>query len=52
MNISAEAAQVDLSGYTDWNMAVSLSADGNAVSMNGTRLELPAYGVAVLLSAA
>lgn len=38
MNISAEAAQVDLSGYTDWNMAVSLSA----VSMNGTRLELSA----------
>lgn len=49
MNIDKEAAQVDLSAYGDWKLAASLSADGNAVAMNGALLELPAYGVAILL---
>ena len=52
MNINTEAAQVDLSSYADWTLAAFLSADGNAVSMHDTILDLPAFGVAVLLPAA
>ena len=51
MNIDADAAQVDLSGYADWTLAASLSADGNAVVLSGTTLDMPAYGVAVLIPA-
>ena len=51
MNISTEAAQVDLSAYADWTMAASLSADGNPVSMTGVALHLPAFGIAVLIPA-
>ena len=51
MNINTEAAQVDLSAYADWTMAASLSADGHAVTMEGTTLDLPAYGLAVLVPA-
>jgi len=40
---------VDLSGYADWKLVASLSANGEAVCMNGNELQLPAYGVAVLL---
>ena len=49
MNINTASAQVDLSAYGDWILAASLSADGNAVVLNGTILELPAYGTAVLI---
>lgn len=49
MNISEEAAQVDLSAYTDWKLAASLSADGEKISLKGTTLSLSAYGVAVLV---
>ena len=49
MNVDPNAAQVDLSAYGDWTLAASLSADGNAVSLAGGTLNLPAYGVAVLL---
>ncbi len=52
MNIAAEAAQVDLTNYADWTLAASLSADGNAVMLTGSTLDLPAYGVAVLIPAA
>ena len=51
MNIDANAAQVDLSSYADWTLAASLSVDETAVQLNGTTLDLPAYGVAVLVSA-
>ena len=51
MNISAEAAQVDLSAYADWVMCASLSADGNPVTAEGTSLNLPAFGTAVLIPA-
>ena len=51
MNIDPAAASVDLSAYADWILAATLSADGNSVTMNGTTLELPAYGVAVLIPA-
>lgn len=49
MNISEEAAQVDLSAYSDWHLAATLSADGNKIGMKGTNLEISAYGTAVLL---
>ncbi len=49
MNVDMEAAQVDLSAYADWTLAASLSADGNPVALNGTTLDLPACGVAILL---
>lgn len=49
MNINPEAAQVDLSAYADWTLAASLSADGTPVTLNGTVLDLGAFGVAVLL---
>ena len=49
MNINTVAAQVDLSAYGDWVLAASLSADGNEVVLNGTTLELPAFGTAILI---
>jgi glycosidase len=49
MNINTVAAQVDLSAYGDWMLVASLSADGNEILMNGTTLELPAFGTAVLI---
>ena len=48
MNISDEEAQVDLSAYADWTMAVSLSANGDKIKLKGETLKLPAWGVAVL----
>ncbi len=51
MNIAADAAEVDLSAYTDWTMAASLSADGNDVIFSGETLTMPAFGVAVLIPA-
>ena len=51
MNINTEAAQVDLSAYADWTMVVSVSADGNEITMEGTTLNLPAYGLAILVPA-
>ena len=52
MNIDANAAAVDLTGYENWEMVAKLSADGNEITMNGTTLNLPAWGVAVLQPAA
>ena len=52
MNIAPDAAQADLSGYADWTLAATLSADGNPVELSGSTLNLPAYGVAVLIPAA
>jgi glycosidase len=49
MNIDENAAKVDLSGYADWKLVASLSANGEAVTVSGSELNLPAYGVAVLL---
>ena len=49
MNINAEAAQVDLTGYEEWSLAATLSADGNPIALEGTSLTLPAYGTAVLI---
>ena len=49
MNVNTEAAQVDLSGYADWTLTASVSANGEAITMEGTTLNLPAFGLAVLL---
>ena len=52
MNIDTVAASVDLSAYADWTLAATLSADGNDIVLNGTSLELPAFGTAVLIPSA
>ena len=49
MNIQEESATVDLTSYEDWILAASLSADGNPITMEGSTLQLPAYGTAVLV---
>jgi hypothetical protein len=49
MNINTVAAKVDLSAYADWTVAATLSADGNEIVVNGTTLDLPAFGIAVLI---
>ena len=51
MNINTEPAEVDLSGYGDWTLAVSLSADGTPIALEGTTLTLSAYGTAILVPA-
>ena len=52
MNIHAEDADVDLSGYADWTLAASLSAEGSKIKQKGNTLQLPAWGVAILIPAA
>lgn len=49
MNIDEAAAAVDLSSYEGWTLAASLSVGEEEAAMEGTTLNLPAYGVAVLL---
>lgn len=49
MNISTEAAQVDLSAYTDWSLAATLSTDGNPTELEGTTLNMASCGIAILL---
>ena len=49
MNISGEAQTVDLSGYSDWTLAASLSANGEAIELQNSMLTLPAFGTAVLI---
>ena len=49
MNLSTQGAQVDLSAYADWSMAASLSVNGETTEMDGTTLNMPACGIAILL---
>ena len=51
MNISPETSQADLSGYGDWTLVASLSADGSPITQSGTTLTLPPYATAVLIPA-
>lgn len=51
-NINTEPAQVDLAAYADWTLAASLSADGGAITLDGSTLELAPFGAAVLTQAA
>ena len=48
MNVDTVAAEVNLSDYADWELAVSVSADGNEIVMDGSILTIPAFGVAIL----
>lgn len=52
MNISAEAAQTDLTDYSGWSVAASLSADGSKITLDGNILNLPPWGTAILLPGA
>ena len=50
MNIDEKTAPtIDLSGYADWKLVAGLSANGEAIAMDGTNLTLPSYGVAILI---
>ena len=49
MNVSQEQRQVDLSDYTEWELAATLSANGEPITMEGTTLTLAAWGIAVLI---
>ena len=53
MNIDDDEAgiKVDLSAYSDWKLAATLSATGDPITMDGTTLNMPAYGTAVLIPA-
>ena len=49
MNMSSETAAVDVSGYEDWTLAAQLCTGTEQVSREDATLQLPAYGVAVLI---
>ena len=49
MNFSTAEGQVDLSAYEGWTLAAGLSVSPEQVTMDGTSLNMPAYGIAVLL---
>lgn len=48
MNIQNDTGAVDLSAYGDFSLAAALSVGGEEITMEGTTLILPAFGVAVL----
>ncbi|MCQ2061676.1 MAG: alpha-amylase family glycosyl hydrolase, partial [Fibrobacter sp.] len=48
MNIQNDTEAVDLSAYGDFSLAAALSVGGEEITMEGTTLILPAFGVAVL----
>jgi hypothetical protein len=49
MNIAPDSAQADLSAYGGWTLAATLSADGGEITLDGTTLNLPPFGTAVLI---
>lgn len=49
VNVDEEAATSDLSEYADWDLVASLSVDESEVTLDGTTLNLPAYGIAILM---
>lgn len=51
MNIDKETGYADLTDYDNWIVAATLSANGEPIVSTGNTLELPAYGVAVLIPA-
>ncbi len=51
MNIDGNPAEVDLSNYQEWELAASLSANDEKITVKKDVLKLPAWGVAVLLPA-
>ena len=51
MNINDEPGTCDLSEYTDWKVAATLSANGEPIALDGTTLNMAAFGIAVLIPA-
>ena len=51
MNIAEEPSVSDLTGYETWKIAATLSANGEPITQDGTSLNLPPYGTAVLIHA-
>ena len=49
MNISGETASVDLTDYASWSMAAQLCTDAEKCAMEDSSLQMPAYGVAILI---
>jgi glycosidase len=49
MNISTQAAQVDLSAYADWGLAATLSVDDTVTELDGNSLNMAPCGIAILL---
>ena len=49
LNVNDEAGTSDLSAYADWELTASLSVDESEVTLDGSTLNLPAYGVAILM---
>ncbi|MBE6924287.1 MAG: alpha amylase [Ruminococcaceae bacterium] len=49
INLNDEAGTSDLSGYSDWTLIAGLSVNEEEVTLDGTTLNLPAYGVAILM---
>ena len=49
MNIDSNDAAVDLSAYAEWELAATLSANGDKIKLSGSTLRLPAWGVAILI---
>lgn len=49
MNIQEAPAQVDLSNYSDWTLAATLSVDGTAITVEENVLNLNGFGTAVLI---
>ena len=49
VNVNDEAGTSDLSAYADWELTASLSVDESEVTLDGSTLNLPAYGVAILM---
>lgn len=48
-NFNNEAGTADLSAYSDWKLVATLSADGNSITLDGTTLNMAAYGIAILV---
>jgi glycosidase len=47
INLDDEAASSDLSAYGDWELTATLSVDESNITMDGSKLNLSAYGIAI-----
>lgn len=47
-NLDKQANTVDLSAYGDWELVASLSVNDGKVEMDGTSLNMPSCGIAIL----
>ncbi len=49
MNIDANAASVNLTGYEDWTLAATLTTTEEAVTQEDASMNLPGFAVAILI---